>query len=73
MEKTCTLCKETKNIEEFPKSSRSKDGYLPRCKTCANKRNNEYRESIKEEYNFKRRLKYKENPEKYLIDSKKYY
>lgn len=35
--KICTVCKEEKGYTQFYKSSREKDGYGYRCKTCDNK------------------------------------
>ena len=32
--KKCAICKETKSIDDFNKSSRSKDGLQYRCKEC---------------------------------------
>ncbi len=32
--KTCTVCKETKNVTEFHKKHTSKDGLKSSCKTC---------------------------------------
>lgn len=34
--KICTKCKETKDISEFHKKSKAKDGLQPRCKSCTN-------------------------------------
>lgn len=33
--KECTTCKETKPLSDYYKSTRKKDGYDSRCKTCA--------------------------------------
>jgi len=35
--KTCRICKETKNIEDFSKSDYMADGHRNECKKCANK------------------------------------
>lgn len=32
--KTCSLCKEEKNLGEFPRDKSKKGGYSPQCKTC---------------------------------------
>ena len=32
--KTCTLCEETKNLAEFSKNTRYKDGLYKHCKKC---------------------------------------
>lgn len=74
--KTCTCCGETKNISEFYKMSRSKDGYMPQCKICVSKKYKKYRNSVKDKENAKRREKYKEDKEykeRYINQAKKYY
>ncbi len=42
MLKTCTRCKITKNISEFGKLSRNKDGLRPACKECESKTYSHY-------------------------------
>lgn len=42
-EKTCPKCKETKPIECFTHSSRSKDGYSTYCRECTAEINRNYR------------------------------
>ena len=37
--KTCSVCKEEKEIAEYYKSSRNKDGKQFACKSCSNKQN----------------------------------
>jgi hypothetical protein len=32
--KTCTLCSQTKELNEFPKKKQKKDGHSPWCKKC---------------------------------------
>ena len=44
MEKTCTKCKETKDISLFAKDKNSPDGHTYQCKECRNKANKRYRE-----------------------------
>ena len=36
MEKKCNECQITKDVKEFGKESRAKNGYKPRCKSCTN-------------------------------------
>lgn len=36
--KTCSCCSESKNFDEFHRSSRAKDGRASACKVCASKR-----------------------------------
>jgi len=45
--KVCSKCKEEKNICEFGKSKKSKDGLLHCCKKCNNERSKKY---VKENY-----------------------
>ena len=74
--KTCTCCGETKNISEFYKMSRSKDGHMPQCKICVSEKYKKYRNSVKDKENAKRREKYKEDKERkerYINRAKKYY
>ena len=35
--KTCCICNEEKNIKEFNKLTRSKDGHKSQCRICQNK------------------------------------
>lgn len=37
MEKRCSRCKEPKNIDEFHKCKRNRDGHLYACKECVSK------------------------------------
>ena len=48
MSKICTICKVNKDLEDFSKSPKAKDGRNTQCKECLNK---------------KRRKKYNEDPE----------
>lgn len=41
--KTCTVCKESKALDEFPKHSQHKDGYNSVCKKCMQKSNKKCR------------------------------
>jgi hypothetical protein len=50
MNKTCTRCKELKYLNEFCKSSKSKDGFLNTCKDCRKEiRNESYRKRYNKE------------------------
>jgi len=47
--RTCTICNQSKALEEFHKLSRNRDGVRSACKACsASKRNNPPREKAKE-------------------------
>lgn len=54
MDKKCNGCLEIKNVSEFGKESRAKNGYKPRCKKCLNKY---YRDFYKYGY-YKTKQKY---------------
>jgi len=56
--KTCTNCKEEKDINKFSKKKTSKDGYRTMCKNCSNN---------------KKKIYTKNNHEKVLTAYKKYY
>jgi hypothetical protein len=54
--KVCNNCKTDKQLHEFSKNSKSKDGYQYRCKECDNKYQSERRKS-----NHKEHLEYDRN------------
>lgn len=67
--KTCTKCGATKALKEFPKLSRSKDGFRSCCKECHNFANRKYKEE-----NSDKELAYREkNKEKYRLRASKWY
>lgn len=45
--KTCTVCKESKALDEFPKHPQHKDGYNSVCKKCMQKSNKKCRSNKK--------------------------
>ncbi len=53
--KTCSICQVSKNLTEFYKETRSKDGYAHNCKKCESKRK-KTAEAIKQ-----RKERYKKN------------
>ena len=66
--KHCKGCKQTKQLTEFVKRSKSHDGLQSRCKVCRNASNKKYRENNPEKVR-----KYRENnPEKCNAYNKKY-
>jgi hypothetical protein len=71
--KTCTKCNESKLLDEFPKSSRSKTGYNTRCKICCCSYNNESRKSRPEIYRDTRKKNYQKNIEKMRAEKRAYY
>lgn len=48
--KKCSKCEKTKDLGEFHRQKSSPDGYKPRCKTCRNASNKQYREDNPEYY-----------------------
>ncbi len=75
MLKTCTKCKITKNISEFGKLSRNKDGLRPACKECEKlyrKQNKERRKEYDKEYRKQNKEKRSEYNKEYLEKNKGY-
>jgi len=59
--KTCTKCKQTKQLTEFHRESRNKrDGLTSRCKVCRNAQNKKWAQNNPEKVNASSR-KYKQN------------
>jgi hypothetical protein len=54
-EKKCNACKIYKNVSEFHKKPKNKNGLQPNCKLCTNAKRREYCEKNKVERNKKRR------------------
>ena len=54
--KRCTICKQTKEFEEFNKNKSKKDGLNTLCKECSRRRSKQY---------------YKENPDKHKQEVRK--
>jgi hypothetical protein len=65
--KICTKCKTDKSLNEFHKTSSNKSGFQSSCKACRK----EYYESTKEHHSKVRKIYYRENREKILIESGK--
>jgi len=59
--KKCTKCQETKQYSEFYKSSRSPSGFMPRCITCTNLLQKEYRNKNLEKHKLARKKYYNKN------------
>jgi hypothetical protein len=62
--KTCLACQLEKELSEFPRNKRLKDGYNSRCKICVNMANKSYRESNPEKFKLMRQKHYQTNIEK---------
>lgn len=70
--KICTKCGKEKNINEFPKNSRSKDGFNCVCKICVNEINKKYRKDNHEKVKEARKAHYQANIEKMRLEKIKY-
>lgn len=70
-EKVCTKCKEIKSLTEFPRLSRSKDGYHPRCKCCMNSYNKQLILENPEQYRESRKANYQKNIDKMREEKRK--
>jgi hypothetical protein len=70
--KICTKCKETKDLDGFPKDSRTKDGYHSSCKTCIKLRDLKYRQSNRLEISERRKMLRKLKGESFLKKIREY-
>lgn len=73
MRKTCTKCKNEKELSEFPKCKRNNDGYNSKCKTCCNLINREYRYNNSIKFSKMRKKYYQKNVNKLREEKKAYY
>lgn len=64
MSKSCSKCKEHKDLKEFNKDSSRNDGYKYICKLCDRKQMAKHRENNKEKLNLRCRNRYWENVDK---------
>lgn len=64
--KRCNECGIIKPVSEFGKETRAKNGYKPRCKDCLNKYYRENYHKYRDNKLSKLKIKYKENPEKFI-------
>lgn len=72
--KTCTLCKETKELSEFPKKKQKKDGLSPWCKPCNSAKALEWRNNNPEKAKKLSARVYKNNKENrdaYMVEWRK--
>lgn len=70
--KTCSKCKQTKDIGEFSKDKNSKDGLRSQCKSCVSESNKAYRQATKEEIAKRKKAWYQENKEEIAERRKAY-
>lgn len=73
MEKLCSVCNQPKDISQFGKAHKNKDGYDVKCKSCRNEFNRLYRESNKDAYLAARKRNYIKNIDKMRFEKVKYY
>ena len=66
MEKSCSSCKELKDITHFSPRKVSKDGYNCRCKVCLTEYNKKYKKGYTEE----QKAHYKEKTKEYTLKNK---
>jgi len=69
--KICVRCKEKKNLDNFPKAKKNKDGLMGYCKICKSEVDKEYRENNKEKIKKRQNLWCKNNTEYIKIYKKK--
>lgn len=72
MEKQCKICKEIKENDDFPKSTRYKDGKDYMCKICRNVVNKVYRDKNIEIVKKARKIYYDENVDKMRKEKREY-
>lgn len=70
--KQCCQCGEIKDITEFYKSKKYKDGFLCSCKNCNKIKAKEWRDNNLEYAKEHRRKRYRENSEQEIRDSKEW-
>jgi len=71
--KSCNRCKIIKELEEFSKNKRNKDGLDHLCKNCISLKNKNSYQDNKQKFSEKRKSYYLQNKEKENIYSKNYY
>jgi len=72
MKKVCKKCNNEKDINQFPKNKKEKDGYFIYCKSCEKERRDKYNNENREKVNERSRTWRKNNPEKYKQIIEKY-
>lgn len=71
--KVCKKCNELKNVNDFDKSSRSKDGYFYMCKSCKKEYSERHYSKNKESIKIRSAKYYKNNVENYRKNHNQYY
>lgn len=72
MKKTCTKCKEEKELEDFPKHKKMKDGHINQCKVCRSAYIKQHYKNNKEQYQ-KNSKQWREDNKEYCQEYKKQY
>lgn len=67
--KICTTCGESKSLDLFPRSNRSKDGCQSLCKVCKSISTKAWKEKNKERIRLARQAHYEANKDKQLSQS----
>ena len=70
--KTCSKCKEVKDLSSFHKGRQYRDGYQPQCKKCVSVRRKEHYQENKEKIIARSKEWYQENKEQATVWRKKY-
>ena len=73
MEKTCSKCQTTKELTEFFKNKKAKDGHRSECRECEKESNKLYHENNKEKILETKKLYRENNKEKISETNKLYY
>jgi len=73
VDKTCTMCGETKPVGEFHKNKRTRDGHRSACKACRRVRGREWYKTNQERETARSRAWYEANQERAVAASKAWY
>jgi recombination endonuclease VII len=71
-QKRCTKCGELKDLSEFHRDRKARDGLRPDCKTCVNKKSAEYYAENREDYRVKRAAYRDANREQIQVSGRVY-
>lgn len=70
--KTCSKCKQSKPLSEFPKKSAAKDGFYSHCKRCKSEADRRYRAENKEKVKNLNKSYYEKNRDEMLTRNREY-
>ena len=71
--KACNRCRIIKQLTEFSKHKKSRDGYLNKCKDCADNLRKEYVKENKERISNRMKEYYQQNKARIMKNNKEYY